>query len=179
MFVLMLAGCLPTYVGSPDTAKVDPDLVGVWHAKSDGDDEIWAVHKMNERNYLVQSYRVAKTGEEYAIKSTLTWRAWLAEIEGVEFVSLEVYMPELLLEDSKVSQTRYVVGRVDLKDDQLTIRSIDPKMLTGKEVTRPQQLEQLIKDNLKKDELYLEASKFTRVTAENKAKLSGVLDALK
>ena len=176
--ICFLAGCLPTYVGNPDTAVVKPEYVGVWFREEGGDTQVWAVHKMNERNYLIQSYNIKTVDGKLTLDSTLAWRAWLADVGGAEFVSMEAFSTEQLLE-TEHDTNRYTVGRVKLDAGALKLRSIDPKLLQGQNVTTPQQFEALLKNNLDGEGVYLDEMTFTKVDEKNRAKLAPVLELVK
>jgi hypothetical protein len=175
----LLAGCLPTWVGNPDTAVVKPEYVGVWFRVDGSDTEVWAVHKMNERTYLIQSYIVdADDAGKPTVSDQAVWRAWLADVGGQEFVSMEAYAVGQLL-DTEPLANRYVVARVDAKPDELTIRGVDPDFIKGKSIETPQQLEALIKQDVNANGLYVEAQSFQRLTEQNRGQIERALEAIK
>lgn len=177
--IALLGGCLPTYVGDPDTATVDPALVGLWHRVENDADELWAVHKMNEHTYMVQSFRIEKSGEARSLRHSLACRGWISQIGGHQFLSLEMYPPSVQLGDVEDATNRYVVARVKIAEGSLEVRGIDPAFLKGKPVERPQQLEQLIKDNIDNDDLYTSKMTYEKVNEANREKLKAVIEIIR
>lgn len=177
--LVLLVGCLPTYVGNPDTATVDPALVGLWHRADNDADDLWAVHKMNERTYMIQSFRIEKSGETRVLKNSLACRGWMTEIGGSKFLSLEMFVPSTLVGDVEDATNRYVVARVKIDELSLAVRGIDVNFVKGKSIERPEQLEQLIKDNLEKDEMYADELTYEKVTEANRDKLKAVIDVIR
>lgn len=176
--ITLVAGCLPTYVGNPDTATVDPALVGLWHRVDNDADDLWAVHKMNERTYLIQSFRIEKSGDARVLRNSLACRGWMTEIAGHKFLSLEMYPPAGSLE-AKPDPNRYVVARVQIKDNTISVRGIDANFVKGKPLDRPQQLEAIIKENIDADEMYAGELTYEKVTEANREKLKAVIDVVR
>lgn len=176
--MLMAAGCLPTYVGNPETAVIDPELIGLWHRGDEKGDDLWAVHRMNEHNYLIQSYRVEKVSDIPVIRSSLMCRGWVSSIAGQTFLSLETYSIPTL-QDTSSAKNRYIVARISLDEEQIHVRGIDPEFLKGKSVNRPQDLEKLIQDNLENPQLYAQEVVYQKVTSKNRDALKSVIDAIR
>ncbi len=175
----LLAGCLPTYVGNPDTAVAKPEYVGVWFREESGDTQVWAVHQMNAKNYLIQSYNLKTIDGKPALDSTIAWRAWLADVGGAEFVSMEGFVTDDLL-DAERAANRYVVARVKLEGNTLKLRGIDPQFLKENNITTPDQFEVALKGKLDAAEgVYLEEMPFTKVDEKNRARLADMLALLK
>jgi hypothetical protein len=182
VLLCIVAGCLPTYVGDPEKAALDPKFVGLWQKKDGSSDEVWAVHKMNEHAYLVQSYRFTtnESDKKRVLDSTMTLRAWLATIGGQTFVSMELYHPNLLVDSAaNEHKTRYIVARVTLENQTLNIRGINPDFLKDKNINAPEQFEKLIETNLDKDELYIESSQYTKVDPKNIGELESLIGLIK
>ncbi len=177
-----LLGCLPTYVGDPEKSTMDPKFLGIWHLPADHRDQLWFVHKLDARGYLLQRYGFKRADDMTASldDSPTTAHAWLATIGGATFVSMEVLDPKQIASpDSAERKNRYIVARVELKDDKLTVRGISPESIKDKDITTPQKFEQLIKDHLDDKELYLETQTFSRIDPTHTQPIQDLLDVIK
>jgi hypothetical protein len=171
----LLVGCLPTYVGNPDTAKINPDLVGLWHRNDGQTDQIWAVHRMNDHTYMAQSYQLEKSGEAFTLKSSAATRMWLAEIGGKTFMSMQMFVPDTLLEAEPQPKV-YIVAKLTLKDGSLDVQGVESKM--GENAKTPAELEKIIADNLDKAELYTESQTYQKITPANRDQFAKMLEAV-
>ncbi len=181
IFVLsFVVGCLPTYVGNPDTAKIDPQFIGIWHAKKENDHQIWIVHKMNDHNYMTQGYFI-KTGADgkNEIESSITARAWLADISGQKFVSMETYSTGLFTDPDEAGKNRYLVGNIVVANEGFTFKHVAPDFFKDKPITRPAELEKAIADHLNNKDLYLDPVTFKRLDPKNPGDQKNLLELIK
>ncbi|GIW75263.1 MAG: hypothetical protein KatS3mg104_0326 [Phycisphaerae bacterium] len=176
--MLMATGCLPTYVGDPETAVVDPKLIGLWHRQDETGNDVWAVHRMNDHNYLIQSYRVENSADKRVIRSSLMFRGWVSTIAGQTFLSLETYSVPML-QNPDAMNNRYIVARINLDEEQVRVRGINPEFLKGQSTNGPQDLEKLIQDNLENPQLYAQELVYQKVTPMNQDNLKSVIDVIR
>ncbi|MBC7785218.1 MAG: hypothetical protein H7144_15390 [Burkholderiales bacterium] len=180
-FFVSLIGCLPTYVGDPEKAVLDPALIGIWHKADQDQDDFWAVHKMNDHCYLVQAYiiRPREDGKR-ALDATMTSRAWLTPIGGQTFISLEIFAMEALLKpEAEAAKIRYLVAKLVMGKNGVTIQALNPDFLKNKPVTTPAELEKVIAENIDSPTLLTEKAVYTRVDRENADKFKALLDLIK
>lgn len=177
-----LLGCLPTYVGDPEKSSMDAKYVGVWHLAADQHDQLWFVHKLDVKTYLVQAYNF-KRADDNSVRidePALTMRAWLTQINGATFVSMESYKPQQLVSPkSSDNVDRYIVAKVELKNEQLTVYSISPDFMKAKNIATPHQFEQVIKDNWDDKAMYLSPQTFGHIDPKQTAPIQDLLDLIK
>lgn len=171
----LFVGCLPTYVGNPDTAKINPDLIGLWHRSDGNGDQVWGLYQMNEHTYLAQHFNLKKNADAYTIDSALSCRVWLSEIGGQTFMSMQMFQPQSLL-DPKNNPPLYIVAKLTFKEGSLEVRGVEPDFV--KHAKTPAELEKVITDNLDKPALYIDAQTFKKITPENRDAFSKVLEAI-
>lgn len=176
-----LLGCFPHGIGDPEKSTMDPKYLGAWLMTSDRQDQIWFVHKLDARGYLVQTYTFSR-GDDMSAKlenGPTVCRAWLTPVGETTFVSMEVIGPELAISpDSDASRHRFIVARVALDGQQLTVRPLAPDFFKDKAIDTPEKFEQVIKDSLDDEKMYLPTQTFSRVT-KNTQGVQELLDLIK
>lgn len=160
---------------------MDPKYLGAWLLAGDHQDQLWFVHKLDARGYLLQTYTF-KRADDMSAKiddGPTTCRAWLTPIGNATFVSMEVIRPTLITSPgSEDNKNRFIVARVSLENDQLSVRAVAPDFMKDKDIGTPQQFEQTIKDHLDEKAMYLDTQTFTRVKKDTPA-VQELLDLIK
>jgi hypothetical protein len=106
------------------------------------------------------------------------FRGWVSTIAGQTFLSLETYSVPML-QNPDAMNNRYIVARINLDEEQVRVRGINPEFLKGQSTNGPQDLEKLIQDNLENPQLYAQELVYQKVTPMNQDNLKSVIDVIR
>ncbi|QOV90151.1 hypothetical protein [Humisphaera borealis] len=142
---LLLSGCFEAGVGDPAKAKIDPKLVGLWKVE---DGEMMLVKVWDDRTYIISQIAPVKSedGVERLEPTGGCFRAWLANIGGKTFITLDQSMQRL----HKIERP-FVVAQIRVEGEKLVVQGLDPEF--AESAHTPAEMEKHIRDNLKNPKL--------------------------
>jgi hypothetical protein len=176
--VMVLAGaCLPVRLGDPATSEAQPRFNGAWTYKEKTERQLYLVRSYDKRTHLLQHFSYTMDGEEVQPDSASIAKAWLTEIKGQTFGTLDVLEPGHFLGEQEESRIRYVVVRLKLADDRLTVRSVNPNSAPLKDVASAREARQLIARHIDDDAIYLQPLTMKRLGKGGRDHLRKVLAA--
>ena len=158
---LSLAGCLRVPLGDPERSKVDERLAGFWLASVASDTgllappknerTVYCVRPFDQRTYLVtlMNYRT-EDGVAAETIGTCTYKAWLTEVGGASFMTLEFMDPTDVF--TAESDREWAVLRYELAGETVAMRQAAASF--SKRATTPKELARFIRDNLADPALY-------------------------
>ena len=143
---LVLAGCFEAGVGDPTKGKIDTKLVGLWRV---GDDNTMLLVKAwDDRTYIVTEIsRTTSADGVERFEPTGCYRAWLAEVAGKTFITLD-QSPQRL---HKVDRP-FVVAQIDVQEDKIVARGLDQGFASAVHTTA--EMEKHIRDNIDNPKLF-------------------------
>jgi len=158
---LSLAGCLRVSLGDPERSRVDERLAGFWLAPVAGEkglptspeDErtVYCVRPFDQRTYLVTAMRYrTEGGLATEVIGTYTYKAWLTEVGGAPFMTLEFMDPTDVFTAER--DREWAVLRYELTGESAAIRQVAASF--AKRATTPKELGRLVRDHLADPALY-------------------------
>lgn len=171
LLAIVFGGCLKFGIGDAEKAKVDPTLAAAWFKRDDdGAVTIWNAQAYDSRTYLVTQYRAKPDGNGGWERDNISiCKAWLHNVGDAQFVTMKVLWND--------GEDVFVVARIDVAGETLTVRGIDPKFVADNKVDSSAALETLIKANLDKNELYLTAEKYERASDADRETVKAIMQA--
>ena len=158
---LALAGCLRVPLGDAEHSKVDGRLVGFWlepatsekglPAPPEDERTVYCVRRFDGRTYLVTVMRYRTEGGAAAEAiGTYTHKAWLTEVGGASFMTLEFMDPTDVFMAER--DREWAVLRYELAGDTTAVRQVAASF--AKRAATPKDLARLIRHNLADPALY-------------------------
>jgi hypothetical protein len=148
--VFVIAGCLKVPLGDPEKSAVDPKFLGTWMKRDVDSGQVGLMHvtQYDARTYFVISYtaRPDPVGAWERGEETL-FKAWLTDVNGQTFVTMQLLGQE--------TEHPYVVARLQLSEDNLSARGLQPKFVEKNNVTTPAEFRTLVEKNMDNEEMYL------------------------
>ena len=177
-FALLASACLPVSLGDPAESKTQPRFNGAWLFVEDtGEHMLYLVRSYDERTHLVQHFSFDMEDGEVQPRSTSLAKAWLTEIEGHIFGTLDILDPKHFVGEKNESPIRYVVVRLDLEGDRLTVRSTDPNSEHFEDLDTPEQARRIIAEHVEDDAIYLEPHTMRKLGEDHHERIRKVLKA--
>jgi hypothetical protein len=177
-FALLTSACLPVRLGDPAESTTRPRLNGAWLFVEDtGEHMLYLVRSYDEHTHFVQSFSYDMEDGEVQPRSTSLAKAWLTEIEGHTFGTLEILDPKHFVGHKNRSRIRYVVVRLDLEGDRLTVRSTDPKSRHFEDIKTPEQARRIIAEHVEDESIYLEPHTMKKLGKDHHEHIRQVLKA--
>ena len=142
LFLLVLAGCFESEhpVTAPKTGGIDKRYIGDWSVQQGPQSAKLIVRNLHDEEYYVEWVNADGT------RSRQTAHA--SKVNGATFANL------LPVRDDGALATKYVIVRVDLKGDRLTIRNLNPEFFKDKTIGSSDDLKAILSANLDNDSLY-------------------------
>ena len=136
--LLTLTGCLETRFAlvEKDRANVDRAYVGDWLA---GSDKV-AIRNIDDHQFYVEQ---TPAGQKPLRMVGLIWEA-----KGANFAQLRELPADGTLAD------KYLVLRIERKDDKITLRQLDDKFFASKSITSSADLRRVLEQNLENKDMY-------------------------
>ncbi|MCK6460314.1 MAG: hypothetical protein L6Q95_10530 [Planctomycetes bacterium] len=126
--VLFLGACLPVGAGDPEASRIDERLAGTWvEINEDGSDgDVVVLLPFDGRAYAMRSVKIDRSGGGARIESEGLYKAWLAAIGGVTFLTAQPLYPREAVADGKVPG--FLVAAIALAEDggKAEARGVDP-----------------------------------------------------
>jgi len=135
--LLAVTACLKAPIGNPETAKIDPKLVGVWASiEKDKEGPMFVFQPYDKRTYMVgwfglkegdslheQQAGVASSKNPDDEREFHVLKGWLTVISGTRFVCMEPMFQ--LDKDQGMKPQMWFAWKIDLKDDRLTLHLVE------------------------------------------------------
>jgi hypothetical protein len=173
--ILGLVACVDHPLGDPEKSKIDPRFSGIWEAKGDdGDGGFLFLRPYDSRTYVATflGYQVKDEGIEP--ESRTDCKAWLIQVGEATFISME---PLSLGHFAGLkNKPPFIVAKITLADDELSLRLVDGTKDPAKKATSSQELQAVIEQHVASDALYLD-DLLVYQRAADKARIRSVLDA--
>lgn len=136
--LLTLTGCFEARFAlvEKDRANVDRAYVGDWLAGSDK----LAIRNIDDHQFYVEQ---TPAGQKPLRMVGLIWEA-----KGARFAQLRDLPGDGTLAD------KFLVLRIERKDDKLTLRQLDDKFFAAKSITSSADLRRVLEQNLDNKEMY-------------------------
>jgi hypothetical protein len=146
----LVAGCYvsPYSIGTADDAKVDRAFVGDWEG-IDGEKLRLVIRNFNNREYYVE-WKDGR-GDNNRLSGFVT------DVRGVKIANLREISDDGSIKDE------YLLMRVELKDDQLTLRHFNESFFESKTIESAEDLRKIVEQNLESEEMYAEQGVLRRV----------------
>ena len=144
---LFLAGCWSSKFTliKQENAKVDRAYVGNWNAlNSKGESATIIIRNVDDRNYYIEVHDAAKQYPEGVSR----YFGFMAPVKDATFVHLREMQP-----DGKVAED-WILLRVELKGEKLTIRHLDEEFMKGKNISSAEELRKVLEQNLDDSTMY-------------------------
>jgi len=179
--LLGIFACLPVPVGDPEKSKVDDKLVGGWIKRSDdAPDSLYVVRAFDARTYLVQTFEFDDKDGKIEPKGTGDYKAWLTELGGVRFMTLQpLPIEEPMGYMEKDAKRVWVVMKLETKGADLNIQMVKPDADLLKDVKTREEAEKVLTANAKNADIYGEPVLMRKVTDKDKELVKKVQEAFK
>ncbi|MGN6369697.1 MAG: hypothetical protein ACTHN5_15670 [Phycisphaerae bacterium] len=166
--LLLMFACLPAPVGDPASSKVDSALSGAWKATDpDGKTVLALVRPWDEHTYYVEYMAQSKKdGKEE--NGVLHFKAWLTPLGGATFITLEPLDRLDYVSKDEDDKAWWMTAKIDLKPGTLSFRPINPDSSLVKELDTRQKLEEVIKNNVDREDLYSPEMQFQKLASDGK-----------
>jgi hypothetical protein len=141
---LVFTGCLDTKfpIASDDPPKVDRNFVGDWTVQTkEPHQPSLVIRNWDNKEYYVE-------WSDKASDPPLRMRGFLVNVDGASFANL------LKLEDDGSISDSYLIIKVSLKDDVLTIQNLDEHFFKDNPPADGKQLRAIIAKNLANSKMY-------------------------
>lgn len=140
---LLIVGCLETEIPltPPEQAKVDRAFVGDFAGGSADTQMTVVIRNLNDREYYVEYREAGKPDITRMV-------GHLAQVNGVRFAHLRG------LPDDGSIEKKYLVMRIELAGDQLSLRNLDEQFFQARPFQTSEQFRQTLEANLDNPELY-------------------------
>ena len=89
LLALTLAGCLKFPLGDPAKSQLDPRLEGYWYFQSDDERSMASLYPFDAHTYVVEWTDVRKEGDDFKVRERDLYKAWLTDVKGHKFITLE------------------------------------------------------------------------------------------
>jgi hypothetical protein len=175
-----LAGCLPFPVGDPAKATADSRLFGVWEWR-DAHVNRAVIRPWDSHTYVIDVLTgdpTGDTGQTIAPKSRDVFKAWLADIKGQTFLTMQP-IDTIGTVNGDDRQPSYIVARIKLEGTTLTIDAVDPQFKPLQDIKTQADLEQLIAANLGNPKLFTSPTIATRWTTDQMKGLEKLQDSFR
>ena len=175
-----LAGCLPFPVGDPAKATADSRLFGVWEWR-DAHVNRAVIRPWDRHTYVIDVLTGDPTGDAgqtIAPKSRDVFKAWLADIKGQTFLTMQP-IDTIGTVNGDDRQPYYIVSRIRLEGTTLTAEAIDPEFKPLKDVKTQADLERLVAANLDNPKLFTPPTTTTRWTTDQMKGLEKLQDSFR
>jgi hypothetical protein len=145
----LFAGCLTTRytLVKPEEAKVDLAFVGDWNVEG-GNPQVIHVRNLDGHQYLVEWKEKEKMER---------WVGFTTAVKDATFAQLRK------LADDGNNDTEYVVLRVEIKSDKLTLHHLKESFFNDKTINSSDDLRKVLADNLANPEMDEETQTATRL----------------
>ena len=179
LILSLMCGCLPTYVGDPEKSAVDDHLLGVWHL-SDKDEQLWFVHKLDARQYLIQAYTFGhKDGAATQNDAPMTLTGWLTPIGGDTYLSMRMFDPHQLTEStSDASKKAYIVARIKIANDSVTVDGVTEDFIKKYAITTPAAFEAALTAHANEKGTFADTATYERVDIAKPGPVQSLLDLI-
>jgi hypothetical protein len=178
--ILLISGCVTKApLSEVDSATIDSRLVGLWEGPKDNDESILlAVVPFDQHGYMliystysVQDGKIVRHGQ-------LQWRAWLTQLGGKDFYTVDVRSPRTLLAaDAPKDQQNFVVGTWALQDDSLKLTVLNlEKHDEIKAVATTADLQKLVLAHINDETFFKDLIIYKKVSAEHQKDALAVLE---
>jgi len=139
--MLTISGCLETKytIGDKEHAAVDRGYVGDWMPAGNDRSRV-AIRNLDDHQYYVEN--------DEPDHKPLRMVGFVTQVKGASFAQLRE-----LTEDGSVPD-KYLVLRVERKDDKLTLRQLNDKFFVSQSITSSADLRRVIEENLENNEMY-------------------------
>jgi hypothetical protein len=147
VLLLLFAGCWGSKFTliAPDHAKVDRAFLGNWNAVNSKDESSsLIIRNLDDKLYYVES----KEGAKQYPEGISRYHGFITTVKGATFAHLKQIM-----DDGNVPE-EWLLMRIELAGDKLTIRQLKEEYMKGKNITSVEQLRQVIEQNLDDAEMY-------------------------
>lgn len=169
-------GCISIPLGDPEKAKVDDKLTGAWITAPNGEGEqtLITIVPYDAHTSLMSQFGFKKDGDTIKPGGRFDWKMWLVDIKGTTFASLEMKNPQLAMEPQ---EERFTSAKLKRDGETITFQTIKDEFVKNANIITPQQLQDLIADNLNSADLFNDATTMTQVKADQKEMVEKVIDA--
>ena len=139
--MLAISGCLETKftIGDKEHAAVDRGYVGDWAAAGNDRSRV-IIRNLDDRQYYVE--------DDEPEHKPARMVGFITQIKSASFAQLRE-----LPEDGSVPD-KYLVLRVERKDDKLTLRQLNDKFFASQSIASSADLRHVIEENLENKEMY-------------------------
>ena len=144
---LFLPGCWSSKFTliKQDDARVDKNLLGNWNAlNAKGESATLIIRNIDDKNYYIETHDSAKQYPEGVSR----YIGFTAPLKDATFAHLKELQP-----DGNVPE-EWLLVRIELKNDKLTIRHLKDEFMKSKTITTPDQLRQVLEQNLDDTTMY-------------------------
>ena len=175
-----LGGCVGVPLGDPAKSTADSRLFGVWEWR-DAHVNRAVIRPWDRHTYVIDVLTgdpTGDTGQAIAPKSRDVFKAWLADIKGQTFLTMQP-IDTIGTVNGDDRQPYYIVSRIRLEGTTLTAQAIDPEFKPLKDVKTQADLEQLIAANLDNPKLFTSPTVTTRWTTDQMKGLEKLQDAFR
>jgi hypothetical protein len=196
--LLAVLACLPTPIGDPEQARVDPAMSGAWLVRQEDGIGLLILEPFDKRCYLATWIELdwkspPKEGDpppepvkaedlgsdKLEAGGIMITKAWLTSLGGETLMCWE---PKLVLDEERGMRPGFWYGwKVDFDgEDQLVLSLIDPdhaalKDLDEDTATR-QQVEELIGKHVNDPKLYVDKLTCERIPPSRYGQIESILD---
>jgi hypothetical protein len=165
--LLVLSGCLPVPLGDPAKSTADSQLFGVWEWR-DAHLNRAVVRPWDERTYVVDvlgGEAAGARGDATAPKSRSVFKAWLTEVKGQRFMTLQA-IDTIGVVNGDTRPPTYLVMRLTIEGTRLTAAAINPQFKAVSEAKTAGELERAIAAHLDDPKLFGSPVTMARWTSE-------------
>ena len=148
----VLVGCLPFPLGDPQKSKADPKLAGHWMSDDSERPMIVSVYPFDEHTYVVESREYQKDNGNLQRQSHTTFKAWLTDVKGKTFLTLDPLAQHLASNDD--GKKFYPVLRIEPQGDKISIHRVNEDFEPMKQVKSAKEEEDLIAKEIDNPSLY-------------------------
>ena len=167
LFALCLAGCLKFPLGNAEKSQVDPKLQGYWMAQDNNNDAIVALYPVDQHVYVLETFEFAKGSNRQKIHDHQLYKAWITDVKGHPFLTLESLAQKLAPASEEMS---YPVLRIYGEGDTRELRAVDADFEPLKSAKSAEEVAAIITREVDNPALYGEsAMQYRRLDPERDA----------
>lgn len=167
---VLVCGCLPFPLGSPQKSQVDPALEGSWvNQQANGQSTVATLYPFDSHAYVLQSRDVLDTDGRIETKSRFLAKAWLTKLGEQTFLTLEPLAQKLA---SNTEAKVYPVFRLKIAKDKIEAQRVSEDFAPFKSAKNSADIERIIRENLDNPSLYAgEPAIFHRLNPDRDSRL--------
>jgi hypothetical protein len=177
VLAVTMTACLPVPLGDPAASRIDPALAGWWLHEDATVKTVAVIYPHDERTYVVHSVGYEQKDGGVSRKSQALCKAWLTDVKGRSFLTLEPLAQRLPGETGGKVYPVFRLSR-DGGPDALGARGVRESFPALKAAKTPADVAAAIARDVDHADLYGEEARFRRLDPARDAETIAALSKL-